>query len=135
MANRHLGPLGTSFHRYSGSLGCYGYLCRSEALSPLPCLQQYLAVRPVASALEVQDICHLIATTPVPTVLVLSVPSPPISSWAMLLLLQHSPSVIGLHFRPLITCPCVLSPAPCRPSLWPSSYRPLSTASYNSRHF
>lgn len=95
---------------YLGSLGYYGYLCRSEALLPLPCLQQYLTVRPVASALEAQDICHLIVTTPVPTILVLNAPSPPISSLAMLFLLQHSPSVIGLHFRPLIACPlCALS--------------------------
>lgn len=61
-------------------------------------------MRPVASALGAQEICHLIVPTPVPTILVFNAPSPPISSLAMLFLLQHSPFVIGLHFRPLVAC-------------------------------
>lgn len=60
---------GATWHQFPQGLGEPGVLCWSEALSLPPCLQQYLSVRPVASALGAQDICHFIVPTPVPIIL------------------------------------------------------------------
>lgn len=102
--------LGATWHQFPQGLGEPGYcvyLCRSGAPSPPPSLQQYLTVRPVASALGAQDICHLIVTTPVPIIMCSMPLHHPFLPQPMLFLLQYPPSVIGRHFPPLIAClPC-----------------------------